>query len=537
MRINFGNNFRSLHIAHVEGSEDQVFSLLTDMREDHDPSHPMAKTLHYNTDLRLRPGQMRVYDVSIPLREADNFNVTSASITLSQPGATLEYLYTQPADLTSPVWLLRSRDSIISNRICRAEPSTITVLPKPPKMQIKILDFKEQYFTNERMVLEVEIANEEEEEADVKVDAKAEDEAGSLLNVSWCSDSDQASTGSDISTLQIQKLPASKSSINRIILPPPSDPTTLKTTITTIYRLASSPDVETPFSKSLSLDVTFVSPFEANYDFGSRLHPEEYPNFFSLSGNSVSITKGDRKPEGVEQSWCLTSRIASFASETLVMESTSIVVNKVTSNAVCLPEAKPHQAPITIDARGMVSASHVLNTRKYSLEDRRVSALDLALAIKWRRQGSPEGQTTTTLLAIPNLAIPHAEPRVLCTVEQSDEDSDWRTIKYTVENPSMHFLNFTLTMEASDEFAFSGSKFRSISMTPMSRVAVEYNILVFEHDNEEQLTTVNGERGRWVSPVLRVMDPYFNRALRILDGGEGVMSDEGGNIGIWVAAA
>lgn len=536
LRINFGSNFRSLNVAHLAHSEDQTFSLLRNSREDHDPAPLMTKTLHYEADLRLKSNQTKVYDVLMPLREADSLDVTGAAITLKQSGAVFEYVYTHPGNLQTGQWLLNSGDATSANRICRAEPSTMTVLPKPPKMQINIVDFKQQYFTNESIVLEVEFANGEDEEAKVLVEAHAADETGSPVSISWHAEGTQDTTNDGLAKLEIGTIAPTASGTHRIVLLAPSEPSTYSLTISSKYQLRSSPDAETWFSKSLTVDMAFVSPFEANYDFGPRLHPDDYPNFFQLSDAKVGMSNTERVPEGLEQRWCLISRVASFASETLIIESTSVVVNKVTSNAICVPQDHRDETPIEIVARGMESVRHILNTRKFSLEDRRISALDLSLSIKWRRAGTPGGQTTTTLLAIPNLAIPHAEPRVLCTAERPPtSDANCRTVRYTLENPSMHFLTFTLTMEASDEFAFSGAKFRSISLTPMSRAEIAYNILVYERENDAEVVMVNGQRGRWISPVLKVMDPYYNRALRVMDGGEGVQSDDKGNVRVWIA--
>ena len=214
------------------------------------------------------------------------------------------------------------------------------------------------------------------------------------------------------------------------------------------------------------------------------------------------------------------------------------MINKVTSNTVCILDGvgEGTSQPKTVEARGTVNVAHVMDTRRFSVEDRRMSALDMSLAINWRRQDSPAESSTTTLLAVPNLTIPTAEPRVLCTAQTLDGDTDTMTISYMIENPSIHFLNFTLTMEASNAFAFSGSKFRSVSLTPMSRVRVQYNILVYEVESEDKMTEVEGQSGWWIWPMLRVTDPYFNRSLRVLDAGDGITSDDRGNIGIWIAA-
>jgi len=536
LRIHFGSNFRNLQISHAESTND-VFSTLNELREEHDPSHPMAKSLHCTADLRLSPGQVRIYNVSIPLREADLLNATEASVLLKGKGASLEYLYSRPTDIAAQTWFLQSGDNTITR--VRSQKSVITVLPKPPKMQITIPNLRECY-TGENVVLQVDLANEEDENADVSLEAKMQNDEGLEVSLSWHADDDEATRSTD-GSLPIGAMPASKCLTHRLAFTAPSEFSSYTLTVTAVYRLASSSDADPPVSKTLTLEVPFVSPFEANYDFAPRLHAEDYPDFFSLPEPPVDSENDNQPAQGIEQRWCLISRIASFASnaEALVIESTLVVVNKVTGNVKCAPDDGHHDSeasPMVVEAQGMVNVSHILNTRRMSLEDRRAASLDLSLAVKWRRQDTAPGTTTTLLLPIPRLTVPAAEPRVLCTKERSGDDPDIVAIHYTIENPSMHFLNLSMTMEASNDFAFSGPKFRSVSLTPMSRARLSYNILVFEKGDDEGVVEVNGQRGRWIMPMLRVTDPYFNRALRVLDAQDGVTSDERGNVGIWIEA-
>ena len=536
LRIHFSSNFRNLQVSHAE-SATGIFSTLDDLGEEHDPSHPMAKSLRCNTDLRLRVGQMRVLDVAIPLREADTFKVTGASIMLGQPNAALEYLYSREADVRADCWFLQSGERIATRRICRENASTITVLPKPPKMQIRIVNPKDQYFTNEQLLLDLEMTNGEDEDAVVSLSARLEDDAGVALEMSWQADG-LGHEKSESDNLEIGEISASEAVVRRAVWAAPLDPSTYTLIVNVQYRLGSALDAETPVTKSISVDVAFVSPFEANYEFSPRLHSREYPDFFLLPNLATDEV---RVPHGIEQRWCLTSRIASFASEALIIASTSIIINKVSSNTACVVGdcQDAGQMDKVVEAHEMVNIGHTIDTQRYSLEDRRASALDLSLAITWRRKETSPESTTTTVLAVPSLTVPAAEPRVLCTAETLNRGAGVMTITYILENPSIHFLNFTLTMEASDAFAFSGPKFRSVSLTPVSRIRVEYNILVYEVEEEEkQKKKVLGsdeQMGWWIFPVLRVTDPYFKRSLRILDAGDGVTSDGRGNIGIWVA--
>ena len=94
-------------------------------------------------------------------------------------------------------------------------------------------------------------------------------------------------------------------------------------------------------------------------------------------------------------------------------------------------------------------------------------------------------------------------------------------LDYTLENPSMHFLTFNLTMEASEHFAFSGPKTTVVQLLPISRHTVRYNLLA-------------SKRGLWIQPQLTVVDTYFNKTLKVLPT-ENMRSDKKGLL-IWVDA-
>lgn len=90
----------------------------------------------------------------------------------------------------------------------------------------------------------------------------------------------------------------------------------------------------------------------------------------------------------------------------------------------------------------------------------------------------------------------------------------------------MHFLTFTATMEASDQFAFSGPKSVAVQLVPLSRHTVRYNLLCTATSGPG---SVSGSAGptRWIQPQLVVVDAYFNKTLRVLPT-EGMRADKKG---------
>ena len=98
----------------------------------------------------------------------------------------------------------------------------------------------------------------------------------------------------------------------------------------------------------------------------------------------------------------------------------------------------------------------------------------------------------------------------------------------------MHYLTFAVTMDASEEFGFSGPKHKALSLAPFSRHEISYNLLV--NGSRDESKQSDGQ-GRWVWPVLQVVDSYFQKSLRVQAAGPGVRVDPQRGLGIWVPAA
>jgi hypothetical protein len=410
---------------------------------------------------------------------------------------------------------------------------TIQVLPKPPKVQLRILNLKEQYFIGERVALEIQIFNEEAEDVDASIRAEGRDITQANVSLAWKHEQKE-DADLDSKSLQIGNISANESKSHVLEFMAPSDLSEYKLRLEVKYRLAS--DTETEVVKTLESTIPFVSPFEANYDFGPRLHGGAYPNYFNLPDLAEDDQGQTNVARGISQRWCLTSRVVSFSSQPILVEATRLVVKRITSNAVCDVEEspKPQQPPHSMRLKEMMDVPHILEVRKLTLEDRRPSSLELALAVSWRRHDAGAEDKTTTMLAVPSMIIPSAEPRVLCVAEASTVTDDQSiTVSYMLENPSMHLLTFNITMEASESFAFSGSKHRSVSLTPMSRVRMDYRLFVYDVEDDD-LTERHGQKGHWIWPALKVVDAYFQKTLRVLDAGDGIQSDDRGGVGIWI---
>lgn len=89
-------------------------------------------------------------------------------------------------------------------------------------------------------------------------------------------------------------------------------------------------------------------------------------------------------------------------------------------------------------------------------------------------------------------------------IRRPEEIPNTLELNYTLENPTIYFLTFSITMEGSDVFAFGGPKQIVLQILPLSRHTFKYNLLPINADPE----------GEWIKPVVKVVDRYFAKTLR-----------------------
>ena len=126
-----------------------------------------ASALQGAANLTLLPGCSLIIDLEIPLREAGEAEANSAIFFISLDAFNIEYeassLESSPADVYHLSVATRKR-------ISRARPHALRVLPRPPKMEIKPMALKEEYYTNEPINLQLGLLNAEDEAASGKIE-------------------------------------------------------------------------------------------------------------------------------------------------------------------------------------------------------------------------------------------------------------------------------------------------------------------------------------------------------------------------------
>lgn len=486
-------------------------------------------------NLTFKPSETKVFNLTCVPREAGDARVASLVFLIEEVNFNLVYTITQVEPNISH-WWVESAKGLRKTWISRGRDTRqCKILPKPPKIAIRTPNLRKTYYTNEKVTLQIEIQNDEEEDAQVTMQTRLFTHPESAIKLRWSEDFENTTGAED-------DLPASPTESqphslvrslgilarNGQLEIPVNLIDTLEAVdheieITVRYYLVS--DLETPISKTVTIELPFIRPFEANYDFLPRVHSHPWPDFFYLDDDLVDNETSEPKAAGLQQTWCLDSKVVSFAAEPLVIESAALILLDIQGDAICRISDERLITPkkVEIAPEELRESEFDLDIQKISLDDRRPANVNLTLEIKWRRASSPSNEdhdsTTTSTLAIPRFLVPLGEPRVLASATPSSTLPGLIHLDYTLENPSMHFLTFTLTMEASEHFAFSGAKMKALQLVPLSRHTVRYNLLAFK-------------QGLWIQPQLTVVDTYFNKTLRVLPT-DGMRVDKKGIL-VWV---
>lgn len=480
-------------------------------------------------DLTIGPSQNKVFNLACIPRESGEARVASITLMIEEEKFDLVYVITDQ-NQHEPVWWRQTNLGPSRRRVGKdRDTSKCKIMPKPPKIRITTPGLKGTYYTNEQIVLRIGIHNDEDEGADLSAKARLFGRPESATKIRWVdqadsreapdiSDSSSSEDGSHLVERSIGIMERSAQKELAIVLSDTHIPSDYELEISTVYNLLS--DVQTPIIKTVTASLSIMRPFEANYEFHPRLHPQAWPDFFQVDDDLL----GDEpKPGGLQQKFCLSSKVVSFALEPLIIEKMTLGLLGLSADALCNigPEIMVDPEILELSPGDLRESNFIINLQKTILGDRRPTVLNLMLEIQWRRKDAGHHSVTSSTLAIPRFVAPTGEPRVLASATESASLKGLIHLDYTLENPSMHFLTFNMTMEASEYFAFSGPKTTVVQLLPISRHTVRYNLLA-------------SGRGLWIQPQLTVVDTYFNKTLRVLPT-ENMRSDKKGIL-IWVDA-
>lgn len=525
VRIEFEGSLKPIVLQHVSSTEDDssVTEVVLEEEFAKDGSDELPSKLSGKCNLTIQPGRRRVFEMAIPLRESGEAETTLVTAIYEHEAFDLEYrmIYKETDPVTG--WYTKTSDK---PRQLRADARILHIKPRPPKMQISLLEPSSQYYTNETVELRVELRNEEEESANVKLDVHLYGKSTPPFKLAVGEQEHDGAVGEEES--KAMGAPVGTISSGSVVeLGLTIDPTIVSTTydlhIQATYHLES--DTATPIIQILSLPLNIVGPFEANYDLVPRLHPEPWPSLFDYEG-LYKAAEGETATaaKGFAQQWGLMCHYASFALEDLVVLEVDMQVVSCVGGARCTVIQRPEVTAdgVTVSPKTMHEAQFDIVAQKFSLDDRHPVTLDLAFIVKWKRRTAPtDSQANLTTMPVGQYLVLGTEPRVLATALYSNPTASTNLLHLdvTIENPSNHFLTFGISMEPSDAFGFSGAKQTTINLLPMSRRTTRYRLLPFV-------------QGDYIRPGLVVRDKYFQKVLRIIPT-DGMKIDKDGLL-IWV---
>ncbi|KAH6894420.1 Gryzun, putative trafficking through golgi-domain-containing protein [Thelonectria olida] len=528
LKVEFNGSLKPIVLKHIAEESEQAsnpgvaispITLKEDVLEDSEDELPAL--LRGEADLTIKPGQTRVFEMRIPLREPGE--ATASNITLSHKNEKFSLDYRLSIRDGDPVvgWYIPGSSK---PRHIRPQAHVCQIQPRPPKMEIKLAEPLGQFYANEPIELQLELVNNEEEAASVKLDLHLFGKEVPGLRVlvgdheGTAEPTVEESTVSGLALGTIEKAASFKVLVH---LDPAQVPTTLDLHMRASYHLAS--DSATPIMQLLTMQLNVVNAFEANYDLVPRLHPDPWPSLFDYEGLlEAPGAEGSGVARGFAQKWCLLCHYASFAQEDVKIIGLELKVLSCVGGGRCNVVQGPvvPQEGLSVAPKTMHEVQFDLVAQKISLDDRQPVTLDLAFVIQWQRQNLGDGPVNTTTMPVGKYVVLGTEPRVLAGVCYSTGDEPSLVqLDMTIENPSNHFLTFGLTMEPSEEFAFSGSKQTTLNLLPQSRRTATYRLLPF----------VGGD---YVRPGLTVRDKYFQKILRIIPT-EGMKIDKDGLL-VWV---
>ncbi|KAF5669741.1 hypothetical protein FDENT_11487 [Fusarium denticulatum] len=454
LKVEFSGSLRPILLeqgaSEEEDSTSKICILPLALKEDYaEGSEDELPTLLKGTsNLTLRPGQTRVFEMKIPLREPGT--ATASSVTLSHSNASFNLDARIGIRDTDPIvgWYIQGSSK---PRSSRPEAGTIRIQPRPPKMEIKLLEPSAQYYANEAIELEVELINAEDESATAKLDIHLFGKEIPAIRV--MTEGNEGSAEATTEEAKILGLPLgaikSTASVKMVLhIDAAPGPTTFDLHLKTSYHLDS--DVATPIMQLLTVQLNVVNAFEANYDLVPRLHPGPWPSLFDSEG------LGDTEEgvaRGFTQKWCLLCHYASFAQEDLKVLGMDLTVVSCVGGARCNVSQGPDvsREGIIVAPKTMHEAQFDLIAQKLTMEDRHPVTLELAFVIRWQRQNRSDGVVNTTTMPVGKYLVLGTEPRVLASVYRATKAEDGMPglmqLDMTVENPSNHFLTFGLSME------------------------------------------------------------------------------------------
>ena len=484
-----------------------------------------SSTLQGTCNLEISPNSTKVFSLTALPLDAGEIKVSKIALCVEAEQFEFEHVISGSNWLTQQhLWTADGRDLFRGETIPERS-NTIEILPKPPKIRIELPNVLKAYFTGEHVSIDIQVSNEEEEESNVNIEVSFLDQADPTPVLCWAATPEGATDAvgqNQQGRLKISLGKLRPSETRRMTVEFQAKPETAQCTFDIQCRYFLLSDPETPVSKAVSVDMHFMRPFEANFDYVPQVQDDPLPNCFHVSATENPVTE-DSKEAGaldIKQLWTATATIASFASTDLIIEAVNVQLAMTPQKAACdiTPAINSSSVAATLSPQSMLKRQFILDLQKLSFEDQQTICFDLQLRIKWHRD-IPDAPSATAILPLPELIAAFGEPRVLASASQYNISLNTIHLDYMIENPSMHVLSFNITMDANEDFAFSGPKAISVQLIPYSYHLIRYTLLPLV-------------RAKSIYPQIKIVDVVWNKMLKV-HASHGTKSDKRG-ISIWI---
>ena len=466
------------------------------------------------SDLRFQAGQKKAFNILLVPTEAGACQVARAIAVVKEDHASIEYSSWLSTDEGPHAMLFSGPvDRGLAVRARSIIPCTsIDVQPRPPRMDIEFVGLRNIYYTDEAIDLRLKLSNGEDDEADVELEIDVQSDSAHVPQVKWDTTASSAINSPKINVL-VGKIPSGAVSSKQLSIQPSNVPIDMVLEVKVTYTVPDSSSRK--IEKLVSADVVVIRPFEASHQVLPDYQPTKWPSYFHIQ-EEPPVTEpatddseefsSNTKHSGIISKWQSRTKITSFATDTLVVETVYLEMSNLKNPAkLNINDAITSNEPIELVSNSQHMRTFTLDVQKHNMDEQRPVIATPILHLHWRRLDSVKHGSVHSRLELPRLSLASSEPRVLA---RQIPTSNARTIAigYVIENPSVHLLTFNISIESSEEFAFSGPKSSTLHLTPLSRQEIKFLFMPFSE-------------GAHIRPNVQVMDVYFNKFLGVIPTG------------------
>lgn len=525
--IEFDDSMPPLRLVHSADSGvrtgEHIFGRL-DIHEIQSTQNVNSETDYIST-VDLTPRAHSIFDIDMVAQREGTTQLKQIVLTMREGDNDATRLVFEHDLIVTQQWWEAKHNACRPRHFGRhREGSSVDILPRLPRLIIRMPESKIELYLNEVATLTLEIENGEEEEimAEVEVSLSSTPESRGRIRIEGMPATVSLSDGTNTLQLRLESVKSRDIVSRALVLEGLYEPGRHDIEANIHYQLGT--DSSRQLKAQARFGVSVVRPLQASGTFAARVDGGRWPGLFTVPDSSL---KADEKAVGLTQRYTARVSLASLAAVDLEIHSLKLTVQEATGGVMVLASF----AKLTSEHReGPAHTPHILHSgevghydfdltvQKLALGDRTPVAIVVMLDLKWSRRSSES--RCLERLPISRLVPNMSEPRVLVEVKHVPQEPQLILLTYTIENPSMHFLTFRLTMERGAHFAFSGPKSRTVSLTPLSRTAVSYRLYI--QKNRE-----------WLSVNLEVLDTFFGQVLGVQPASDGIRLDKEGGVQVW----